>query len=769
MKLTRISFNFVLSISLCLTVFAARETGAQPIKDAPFPQEYRAFHPNPAPGGDDVAAIVVDGAGRVWTATRAGIFVLEESGWRAAMDDANAGPAFAAAVDAGGTAWFGAWNGLYHARGADAVDCMDGIDAPIGALAGLRGGGVAAMGPAGLWRGSPGDWTHAAGGWANSPRAIAEDETGALWVATGHGLFRIEGVEATGHWWDAATLHSSDVSGLAFGPDGRLYIGGLNGIDLFEHAKPAGWLSPADGLPCRDVRALRFDEDGTLWAATALGVARHNPEHPACRVYPDQPPWSLRHSLRWLPSDDARDVAFGADGTAWVATGGGVSAIRRREMTLAEKERHFHAITMARKVREPGLVESTRLMTPGDVSTSVHEDDDNDGEYTNLYLVMEAMRYAVTRDPAAKANAQRAFDAIEFLQEVTNTSGFIARTVVPESWAGPDNPNPHRLHDRNRAYTDRERAAGMVADPRNKTVEVRWRPAGKNPGWLWKGDTSSDEITGHYFGYLFYYDLVAETDAEKEQARALVRRVTDYLMEGGYNLIDPIDGTHTRWGVWAPDRLNGDMDWLAERNINSLELLSYLKAAHHITGDAKYDQAYRELIEVHGYAEACRAPRRTEPAMFTHIDDDLLVLAFPALILYEDDPALKAIYQEGLRQWFSVIEHEYSPLFSFMAGWLGIEDIHAEACVNFLRDTPIDLVEWTVDNTWREDVRLVRRPELEHWQLDRLLPPSERGVMRWDKNPWFAVRGAGGHIESSGVYYLLPYWLGRYAGYIAAP
>ena len=37
--------------------------------------------------------------------------------------------------------------------------------------------------------------------------------------------------------------------------------------------------------------------------------------------------------------------------------------------------------------------------------------------------------------------------------------------------------------------------------------------------WRWKGDTSSDEIVGHYFVYPIYYDLVAD-EAEKPALRA---------------------------------------------------------------------------------------------------------------------------------------------------------------------------------------------------------------------------------------------------------
>ena len=44
-------------------------------------------------------------------------------------------------------------------------------------------------------------------------------------------------------------------------------------------------------------------------------------------------------------------------------------------------------------------------------------------------------------------------------------------------------------------------------------------------------------------------------------------------------------------------------------------------------------------------------------------------------------------------------------------------------------DTPLDCVEWNIDNTKREDIELVREPIVSEINTSRLLPPSERDVM----------------------------------------
>jgi hypothetical protein len=74
-----------------------------------------------------------------------------------------------------------------------------------------------------------------------------------------------------------------------------------------------------------------------------------------------------------------------------------------------------------------------------------------------------------------------------------------------------------------------------------------------------------------------------------------------------------------------------------------------------------------------------------------------------------------------------------------------------------------------VDNRHREDVRLVHEPAIDQPQLDRILPVSERGLMRWDGNPYNVIQGENGMSESSGVFWLLPYWMGRYFHYIDPP
>ncbi|NUM52828.1 MAG: regulator [Candidatus Hydrogenedentes bacterium] len=717
-----------------------------PIEDTPFIQEYHEAFPLASEGENDVRAIDVDKLGGVWAATRDGVRVLESGVW-STPPSAGKGPAFNVFCDSNGASWVGAWDGLYvfDNGGGSKIDF---ISEPISAVCETPDS-ILAAGPENLWRFSGGAWHKDATKWPRSVSEIAYRADSGLWMATGLGLYNKSDKGDHLYYKQPDELVSGAVRGVALGNDGRVWAGCLGGLTVLTNGARTAGYTPAEGLPNYDVRCVAIGPDGRIWVGTALGVAR---------LDESTKQWSLRHSRRWLLDDEVRDIAFDRDGNAWIATKAGVSAIKRKTMTLEEKAAHFLDIQHKRHVRAPWIVERCKLRTPGDVTTFAPEDDDNDGSYTAYYMIQELYRYAVTKDAAAKEHAKKAFELIEFLQSVTGTSGFIARTIVPSDW--------DKMHDGNETVSPERRAESRVNDPRWKPVEKRWRPSADGK-WLWKGDTSSDEIIGHFNGFFAYYTLMDE-ESEKELVRNLTRRIMDYIIEGGYNLND-IDGTHTRWGVWSPDKLLGDPDWRAERGINATELLMFLKTSYFITGDKKYQEHYEKLIKDDGYAELARHAKTYHPSERTHIDDELLSFAYPALLSCENDPALLSIYRESFDWWYKGLSRDESPYFNFVYGAYGGKEFNPEDAVEYLRDAPLDLIDWRVDNSTREDVTLVRAPEIEPLQTDRMLPPSERAVMRWDKNPWMAVNGSNGDNEQSGAGWLMPYWFGRYHGYIGQP
>ena len=102
-----------------------------------------------------------------------------------------------------------------------------------------------------------------------------------------------------------------------------------------------------------------------------------------------------------------------------------------------------------------------------------------------------------------------------------------------------------------------------------------------------------------------------------------------------------------------------------------------------------------------------------------------------------------------------------SPLFNFLYCYATKKKAELPASIAFLKDTPLDLINWHIDHTKRADVVIVREPVLDDVQIKPLPPASIRATVRWDKNPWLAVSG-NPDTEKEPVFWLLPYWMGRY-------
>ena len=713
--------------------------------DRPFEQEYQEAFPFANEFKEaDVRSIAVDAQSTVWVATAAGVFTKEanQSDWVRLFSEKDNGPAFSVGVDKNAVVWLSTWNGLYQYKDRK-LDHIQGPEAPISVVCPANEG-TYALGPKGIWLINEHgcqkkNYVVAEPGLARSIRNAISDSNNGLWIATDVGLYHATDGN-TRLFQTTGDLLSASIKGIAFDAKQQVWAAGLGGVTLLNQDKKVQVLQPEQGIPSIYVNCVERAPDGTMWVGTDVGVVRYRPNGSH----------SLRFTRRWLLDDHVNDIAFDKLGTAWIATAKGVSAIRKRSMTLAQKQDYFYEVMMKRHIRDPWIAGQCRLKTPGDVTTWAPDDDDNDGEYTANYLAMECFRYAATKDPDAKLKAKKAFQFLKLLQNVTGTDGFFARTIVPSNWTDVD--------DNNRTFTASERADELVKEPRFKPVAVRWRKSDDGK-WLWKGDTSSDELCGHMMGYYFYYELVAD-EAEKAVVRAHVARLVDHLIAHNFTLAD-VDDTHTRWGVWSPDLLNHDPDWAPDRNQNSMELLAFLKLAYYVTGQASYEQHYRQLIDKEGYLDNMANIKNQNPAWFIYFDVILAAYVYPILLRCEKDPKLRAFYENHMDQWLEQRKGDKNPLINFLYCYARNKKVELAPSIDFLVDTPLDLVNWTVDHTKREDIKIVRTPVLDELQVNELPPASIRTVVRWDKNPWAAVNGTP-DIEREPVFWLLPYWMGRY-------
>ena len=715
----------------------------QSYRDEPFAQEYHvAYKISDQPADNEVRNITVDGDGKVWIATASGVFFKEPDSreWISIIRGEERGPAYDV-LSVNDEVFLATWDRLYLVKDRE-YKKQDGIDAPVSVLC-ANGENVYALGPKGIWKRIGENWEKQNYEIARSVRDAMVNDEGTLWVATDVGLYACEN-GVTILYQDTNELKSCYVQAVSAGPQNEIWTGVLGGISVRNQNKLIKNITPKEGIPSAFVNCIRQAPDGVMWVGTEVGIVR---------FYLDGS-HSLRFSKRWLTDNSVNDICFDKEGTAWIATSNGVSVIKQKKMTLATKQDYFYSECMTKHIREPWICGNLRLTTPGDTSTWRNSDDDNDGEYTGGYLAMESFRYAVTGDEDARIKARKAFDFLRLLQTVTETDNFFARTIVPVEWT--------EVHDPNRTYTKYQLADAMVNDPRYKSVEKRWRKSSDGE-WLWKGDTSSDEMNGHMMAYFYYYEYAANEE-EKQLVRDHVSIIVDGLIRNNYNLVD-IDGKHTRWGVWSPDKLNRDPDWASEKNLNSMELLTYLKFASHISGNEKYEKEYHRLIDEEGYLENAKGINSKNPAWQIYFDLTMEGYLFPILLRYETDPEIRAVYEQMLEDWMAGQKSGENLINNLAYTLCTGKKINVQQTIDFLKDTPLDLVDWHIDHTLREDVEIVRSPILEEIQIAELPPASERATVRWDKNPWAAIHGNPSQVREP-VFWLWPYWEARYLGII---
>jgi hypothetical protein len=508
---------------------------------------------------------------------------------------------------------------------------------------------------------------------------------------------------------------------------GHHWIGTDQGIvvttgDDYLFSIPSG----PGGLPHNDVTAIALDDaHGGVWVGFSEGAALL-----------DRGRWRTFWGRRWLPDNHVHDIAVDGRGGAWIATDGGVAHIEARTVTLEEKARHYEAINAARHNRY-GFTAECIFEDLEDGSRCRHEASDNDGLWTSLTVAAEAFRYAVTGDEEALRLARQSMKAMLDLVYRSGAEGFPARAIA-------------RVGEENVHLSDAEQ-------------EGRWLPS-PSDGWLYKTDTSSDEIAGHYLAWYLYSEHVADA-GEKAEIAEVCRAVTDRILNDGLLLLRP-DGRRTTWGVWSPEDINDDPTWWQERALNSMEILSHLRVALHLTGEARYAEVYESLIREHHYLLNAAEARVVEPpSAINHSDDELWFVVYYPIALLEQDPAKRRLIHLSIERTWQWIRPERSPLYNFMVAAMTGRPADLDAARETLERWPWDLRRWTYRNSHRADLPIdPARSRPGRLVTTIALPPDERSAARWNENPYVMDGGNGGRTEPDAAAFLLPYWLGRYHG-----
>lgn len=554
------------------------------------------------------------------------------------------------------------------------------------------------------------------------------------------------------HWAellpDVTGVLGSDIRTVKIDAMGNLWVGSDNGMNVYDHK--SCWLSGKNvfSLPEGSFNGMAFASDGKKYFATDTGL-----------IILGEGKLSYYSFGTWLPYPSVTSVAVSKSGAIAAVTERGISVITPVTMTLSRKAANYDSLAEKYFVRKDGYSVTRRLKKAGDIESGVLLNSDNDGLFTGLYCASQCFRYAVTHEEKAKSNAKRAVEAMIKLTEITGKRGFTARAL---------------------RYSDEENFGTGDRE--------EWHICEDNPDCEWLGETSSDEMTGHYFAYGLYYDLCAD-DSEKKKIAETVRAITDHIIENNFHLSD-VDGIPTTWANWEPALLNNDDRWYYERGTNSLEILSFLKTAYHVTNDEKYEKVFKKLIKEYHYGMNTMQ-YKVEDAHIAHIDDQLDFTNIYPLITYTDDESLKEIFKMGLHHHYTYEKIERSPMFNIVYGSLTNNSCNIEEAAAELSEMTLDLVQWQTYNSYRPD--LVWDDEQEKAGLPpQLKIPVEyhsRRVEHYDSNPFICDSGCDEFVSSENkklnrtaflpgaggssscgkemmmpYIFLLPYWMGRYHG-----
>ena len=573
-----------------------------------------------------------------------------------------------------------------------------------------------------------------------NPIALEYDHTsGHFFILTKEALYQLNlDSKAVNKIYD-----SSNLTAMCFYND-EIVLGTTDGIHSLNRSTFA-LNNSNQKLPWTEITSLK-NIRGALWFGSTKGAFKLRTDGK----------YDYYASKRWLVDDHVVDLAEGPDESVLVLTKKGMGKIEFERMTLEQKADYFQEIQRSRHIRY-GFTSDLTLETPGDVSTGYNHDTDNDGLWTSMYLAGELFRYAVTKSEDAKQNAYEAFEAMERLTSLPDLNGFPARSFERDGYEVG-------LH-----------ANGFSGEWYKKHVAENgriWRLSDDGI-WRWKSTTSSDESCGHFFVYALFAEL-APDKAWRDRAIHQIKIEMDHIIDNNWYLVD-WNGEPTAWGKWNPKYVNNFPINVGDRRLNSTLILSFLQTAYHFTKDTKYKKEAEKLIRKYGYDENANRPASVIGFVegedlsdkWNHSDDEMYFLTIPTFVNYSFTEEQKNAHFATVKSHWEVERSEKNPLWNYLFALSGGKNIDSDESAWWLREFPMDLIDWKIDNSHRKDLTELE-PNFRSQTYSEVLPGDER-TLHLHNGAYRNNGGSDGSREYAPYIYLLPYWAGRYVDAISAP
>jgi hypothetical protein len=408
---------------------------------------------------------------------------------------------------------------------------------------------------------------------------------------------------------------------------------------------------------------------------------------------------------------------------------------------------------------------------------------ENDGLWSALYLASQAYRYAATRDPDALANLTRLLDGEDLRMRITGVPGLFTRQLIPPGVAGlacPTDPAayvPAPDKRGNRWVRIGGDGCAQVADAGTLAFSSTAHCGlGEFAGWCFLDNVSQDEYAGHLFALGAVARLVDDVPVRAAAVEQL-RQIGLHLAAHDMELTD-WDGRPTQWGKLHPGAAGDEPGYLAVLGMSALAI------AVEATGDAAIRARYDEIATTYpDHLDQINAFTGDGGCTSNWNNLSMLAAAFHHLLWNERDPARRAVLagafdrelmrhpggRAGVDQhnaWFDILWAAQKPLGPGSDG----------PAYDAVEDAVCQLRQFPASNHHAARDTAALAPEACLGRQDESLAAAPFDVADrcaatyvWWQDPYTRQACAGEPaLIDQPTGYLLPYWMGRYYGFIGA-
>lgn len=441
---------------------------------------------------------------------------------------------------------------------------------------------------------------------------------------------------------------------------------------------------------------------------------------------------------------------------------------------------------------------------------------ENNGLWTSLYVASQAFRYATTKDDEALYQLKRTLNGTYQMLQITGKSGLYTRDFrdpsIPQQYCIEDEPyyaNAETDNERYARYTPpSDRMVGnqfvkIDDDGCFKTWDTSLNDG--NGGWLkhseyctdpkfagfcWQRNVSKDEYAGHMFAAGIVAKIVDDPEV-RAIAEDILVKVGHHLVDNAY-WVNDFDGRYTRYG--SANAMSLD----SFAGANAMLALTWTKMGAVVKNDpVLIDSYYNCLLQQSGEIIECIDQPFESPKDYReHLDtmgfmlgcnsnyDTISIgeLAYFNLIWYEQDEELRNFYRGKYRENTEGPDNQGRNLWDEDNPFRNFNLISRMDPANYDSAEAKSMVEagvCTLKQYQTDNIRKARdSSNYEHWcQSERhgslaedQIPISERcpSIFEWWGDP-NQRETCGENLKSAipPAGYLLPYWMGRYFGFIS--